>query len=242
MSNKYSFYSSDYLNISGIPFAYWISKNEVNAFKNPVVSDFFNPKKGVDTGENDKYLRMWYEVNNDDIGFNLDSLLSFIDSKKKYAPLNKGGDYRKWYGNNEYVINWEENGKALRSNGKANIRNEQFYFHESLTWTDLTSYKPSFRYNKSGFIHDVAGPCLFDGNEYVYYLNALLNSKVSECIFKIIAPTIHFNVGNIANVPFALCEGKREEIDYIVKDNIKQSMDDWNCFENSWDFKKHPLI
>ena len=239
---KYKFYIKDFLKIQKTPIAYWISKKCVDAFSNITIDKISSPKKGVDTGENDIFLRHWFEPNVRRISFGCSSIDDFRKTCNKYVPITKGGPFRKWYGNNDYIIDWENDGFRAKNNGKSNIRNTQYFFKEHLTWTDFTSSDPSFRYDKKGFIHDVAGPCLFDGHENMFYIFALLNSKVAIVLLEIIASTVHYNVGDIGNVPVILNEDIKELVDIFVKDNINNSKKDWDSFETSWYFKKHPLI
>ena len=208
-------------------------------FDNKKLKDYGNVKKGISTSDNNRFIRLWFELNNKDISYNVNKCNLHT---KKWIPLNKGGAFRKWFGNNNYVINWENNGEEIKNFPLACIRNEKYYFQESITWTDLTSGLPSFRYNPCGFIHDVAGPCVFSlKNDFFYYLS-LLNSKITSEILEITAPTMHFNIGNISEIPIIYSKEMYSTICSIGKLNIYISKLDWDSFENSWDFIKHPLI
>jgi type II restriction/modification system DNA methylase subunit YeeA len=239
---RFSACQDDFKKIPGAPVAFWVTKNFFDIFTNKKVDDIGEAKKGISTSDNDRFLRYWFEVDYNKLGLGYKSAAEFENDHKKWAPMNKGGIFRKWYGNNDYVVNWEFNGSEVKNYKPACIRNEKFYFGESVTWTDLTSYKPSFRYNPCGFIHDVAGPCIFSLGKNVYYVMGILNSKVIEKVFEITSPTMHFNIGTTADAPIIINDGYFEEIEMLVKENIEISKADWDSFEVSWDFKKHPLI
>lgn len=228
--------------IPGSPIAYWVSEKMYSSFNNKQLSFYADAKKGISTSDNEKYLKLWHEVGIKNIGFNCKNSEEALSSFAKWFPLNKGGTFRKWYGNNDYIINWHKDGVELKNFKLACIRNEKYYFGESLTWTDLSSYKPSFRYNKCGFIHDVAGPCIFNLKNINYYLLGLLNTVIAENIFKITSPTMHFNIGTTSEFPTIINEISKHKIDKFVEQNISLSKVDWDSFETSWDFEKHPLV
>lgn len=239
---RYSSDQNNFLKVPGAPVAYWVSDGFISAFEYPQLGTVADAKKGISTSDNDRFLRYWFEVDFDNIGIGYSNSDDFEKTKKKWVPLNKGGVFRKWFGNNDYVINWKNNGSEIKGFKLACVRNERFYFGESLTWTDLTSYKPSFRYNPCGFIHDVAGPCVFSLKDKAYYLMGLLNSVVTEKIFEVTSPTMHFNIGTTSEVPVKFDPEYKEEIDHLVKENIEISKEDWDSFETSWDFSCHPLV
>lgn len=232
---------SSYNSIPGNTIAYWISKNLYYIFLDgKPLEDFASPKKGLSTGNNDRFLRLWYEVGNENICFDATDTIFAMYTGKKWFPMCKGGLFRKWFGNNDYIVNFQYNGKELQNYNQAIIRNPNYYFGESLTWTDLTMGKISVRYNEKGFIHDVAGPCVFNLKENNYYFLGLLNSAVASSILSITSPTLHFNIGNICDFPTIL--SRSEVINSLVKENIKASKNDWDSFETSWGFQKHPLV
>jgi hypothetical protein len=159
---------------------------------------------------------------------------------KKWIPYNKGGGYRRWYGLNEYVILWENDGYQLKYNSKANIRNETKYFLEGLTWSDLSTANFGARYCKGGFAFDASGPMLFS-EENLFFILAYMNSSVYQKILDIICPGLHYNNGAIAKTPIPSINETDRGISF-AKQNIGISQQDWDSFETSWDFKKHPLI
>ena len=160
---------------------------------------------------------------------------------EKWYPYNKGGSFRKWFGNHDLVVNWQTNGYELRNFKKSVLRNQQFYFKESLSWSKVSTSNIAFRYYPKGFIFDVAGCSLFleDNLEYIF---GFLNSKVSACILDLISPTINYEVGHISSLPVRIDLNKKDEIDSIVKSNIEICKKDWDDYETSWNFNLHPLL
>jgi len=202
------------------------------------LEDFAYPRKGLTTGDNDTFVRLWYEVDA--------TKFSKVSDGIKWFPMTKGGDFRRWYGNNDYVINWENNGAALKNfkddNGKLRsvLRNEQFYFREAISWNDTTATgKIAFRYQPEGYISNASGPCVYADKD-LYYLFGLLNSIVSQKLLGILAPNMKFEVGQMALVPIIMQPTK--EIEDLVEELIHTAREDWDSFETSWDFKEHPFI
>lgn len=200
------------------------------------------PRQGLATSNNDKYLRLWYEVAIEKIKFDAISLCDAEDSRAKWFPHCKGGSYRKWYGNREYVINWENNGTKLRNDKKAVIRNSEMYFHSGVSYSDVSTGKYALRYYGSGFVFDSSGPMIFLNSNNVMYnerkLLALMNSTVANSILSFLCPTIHYTQSAVAKVPLFEVKYLCKEVDNCV--NISKC--DWDSFETSWDFKKHPLV
>ena len=243
------FYEADERNfekIPGSPVAYWCSNNFFDIFNAKKVVELASPKKGLDTADNDRFTRLWYEINHGKIGFNFtkenNNRLLF-----KWFPLNSGGAYRKWYGNFEKIINWENDGLELKNFKNSYIRAKDFYFLEGLTWTKISSSKFGIRYTPNGFIFDSAGQTIFSkdnckDNNLFYILGALC-TNISFNILKMLNPTLNYQVGDIGNVPIPF--GDKENVDFInqiVKENINLSKQDWDSFETSWDFAVHPLV
>ena len=229
---KYEMSLESFNLIPGNPFAYWINSKYINSFKNGIkLVNLFDVRKGADTGDNNRFLRLWFEVNS-----NHCNIFSKCDKWVSYA---KGGDFRRWYGNKEYVVFWENNGEALKS-VKANLRSPHLYFKKTITWSALTSGGSSFRINDSKGLFDSAGSSMLPNNERFNYVLGVLNSKVSDSIFDILNPTLNYGAGTIGLFP--LIEVQNKKVDFIVDEQINISAKDWNSFETSWDFKKHPLI
>jgi len=191
-------------------------------------------------------IRLLLNINK--IGFGIGSVEEAAISEKKWFPYNKGGAYRRWYGNREYIVNWENDGFEIKNfkdeNGKVRSRpqNIQFYFKPAITWSDTTSANFSGRYADKGFIFDVKGSSGFPRAQDLMYILGLLNSNVSQEFIRILNPTITTQVGDMARIPVILNSPARDEIELMVKANIALARQDWDAFEISWDFKKHPLV
>ena len=239
---------SNFTRLPGCPFAYWASNKVIESFSGQLISDVASPRQGMATGENNRFLRMWSEVSTDKCGFNMQTRGEALKSQKKWFPYNKGGDFRKWYGNNEYFVNWEKDGEEICNfkdkAGKLRSRpqNTQFYFKPSLTWSFVSSTSFGVRYSPAGALFDIGGSSVFPKKSDEYYLLGFLCSKLSFEYMKIQNPTMNFQVGNVANLPVIFDSRFRESIETIVEKNISLSRDDWNSFETSWDFKRHPLV
>lgn len=239
---RYTAYSEKFSKISGIPIAYWISEKVERIFdESQVLSSIAEPKQGMATADNDRFLRLWSEVNNSKIGFNFKNSDEAQISNSKWFPYNKGGAFRKWYGNNFFLVNWENDGKEIRNFSKAVVRNPNYYFRKGLTWSSITSNSISFRYCDEGFLFDSKGPMCFALNEEnTIYLLGLLNSKIVDEFLKILSPTMDFNQGPLGKVPVKL--QNIECVNRICKENIEISKVDWDSFETSWDFAEHPIL
>jgi len=243
---KYLICQDDFSAVPGATIAYSASKSLLSAFKyGKRIDSFADPKQGLATADNDRFIRLWHEVSIHNCGF-LMSQEQVSKSKLKWFPYNKGGGFKKWYGNNEYLVNWENNGLEIRNiaDDKGNIRsrvqNTQFYFHECLTWCKVTISGFSMRYIPVGFIFDVAGCSLFNTKERTKYVLGFANSKVNAHILAIISPTVNYEVGHVASLP--IVGETNERIEELVAQNIDISRADWDSYETSWDFKRHPLM
>jgi len=229
--NRYESAQNNFSKIPGSPIAYWISKKLLNAFTfAPSLSKISEPKVGLQSGNSEKYFRLWQEVNFKAISF---------DGNKTYKwfPCVKGGESRKWYGNNNSIIDWSNNGAGIKSEPSAVVRNPSYYFQSGLTWTKITSVF-ALRFFPQNMI-------LSDSSVYVFpnqneYLLGLLNSKVAPLIVSILNPTLNFVASTVGSIP--IIESNNESILQLVKDSILLSKTDWDAFETSWDFTKHPLL
>ncbi|WCP62550.1 BREX-1 system adenine-specific DNA-methyltransferase PglX [Escherichia coli] len=238
---------NDFKKIPGAPIAYWISESFRNSFSvNNNVDSLFKPRKGIDTGDNEKFLRGWHEISHSKIGFNMASEEESISSGLTWFPYNKGGDFRKWYGNFYYVINWKNGGFEVKNhidkNGKikSNIRNKNFFFKSGITWTDISSSYFGVRYLPQGFICDNSGSaCYGDEIHYPSFL-AMLASKPTFSLLKILNPTLHFQAGNISSLP--VWGISSPEIKLNANKAIDIAKEDWDSYETSWDFKRNKLI
>lgn len=250
---KYYYETSqfNFNNIPGAPIAFWASKEVFSAFSTATpLAEIAAPKDGLHTGDNNRFLRLWNEVAIGNIGFGLVDSKETLTIKKKWYPLNKGGSYRKWYGNNEYVINWENDGKEIKNfkddKGKLRSRpqNIQWLFKDGLTYSDVTSGGFSLRIFENGFAFDTSGPSMFiDNSEYSkYYIAGFMNSKCAAELLKMVSPTIHYQAGAIAKIPIKKSIEYDNSVIGLVRENVKLSKADWDAFETSWDFEAHPFI
>lgn len=222
--------------------AYWVSENFVNIFKKSTpLFNYCEPKKGLSTGNNDLFLRLWHEVDSNKEFFDATDYISAFASGKKWFPINKGGSFRKWYGNNEFVINYEINGKELKKYSGSVIRNESYYFNESITWSMLSSSTLGIRFSPKGKIFEGAGPSLFIDEDKMDYILGLLSTKVALSFVKSLNPTLNINISDIGNIPIVDINSN-SDVAVISKENVELSKKEWDSFEESWDFKKHPLI
>ena len=234
--------------IPGSPIAYWISSKLLSAFQDGrPLSAVASPCVGLQTADNGRFLRLWYEVCNQNISFNCTSTEDSLARATRWFPYNKGGDFRKWYGNNDYVVNWENDGYEIKhnfdDNGKLRSRpqNTQFYFKNGVTWTLLSSSNFGVRISESHSIFDVNGMSAFSDSESMNrYILGYLASKVNFKILMIINPTLAFQAGDISKCPLII--KNENNIENIVNLNIVLSKSDWDSFETSWDFKVHPLV
>ena len=238
--NRYEADQSNFSKIPGSPVAYWVSEQIFTDFQKSIsLGEYVPTKKGLDTGENDKFLRYWFEVSKSIFGVGFDSSDSFSLAKMKWAPHDKGGDFRRWYGNKDWVINWENNGFELH-NSKANLRSERYYFQVAITWCSLSSGKISFRLSDYGAISNTAGSSLYPDKKDFCYLLALLNSSVTQYLLDIVSPTLNYSAGSVSLIPLLLSDNKA--ISSFAAQNVELSRFDWDSYETSWDFVTHPFI
>ncbi|WP_257586846.1 BREX-1 system adenine-specific DNA-methyltransferase PglX [Ligilactobacillus murinus] len=211
------------------------------------MDEIVTPKQGLATADNNRFLREWWEVEHNKIKFDAKSIPDAVESGKKWFPYNKGGSFRRWYGNYDYVVNWEKDGQEIRNfvddKGKLRSRpqNTEYYFKEAITWPLITSGGLSARYREYGSIHDVSGMSAFsDNTDIIYYIIGMLNTPLGNSILKILNPTINSQIGDFQNIPIILEDN--HEIVKLVKDAVSISKVDWNSSEIAWDFTKNPII
>lgn len=252
--NRYVACSDNFAKIPGAPVAYWVSEKFINIYDNLNVKDIAFVGIGMRTGDNNRFLRRWYEVSLVKTKFDSINSINAVESECKWFPYNKGGESRRWYGNNEFVVNWENDGKEIKDNTREKypqlgddlgwkISNEKFYFQPILTWSFITSSKfMGVRIKRNGFISDVAGSMIVPRIICLEYLAGLLCSKVSERIITIANPTLNVQVKDVASVPVILDFNYHSDIVKKVDSCCKKSQSDWDAFETSWDFSKHPLL
>ena len=227
--------------IDGSPIAYWLGDNIFELFeKGNRFDKYAELKVGISTGNNDRFVRMWHEipVNKMAIPQKIISPEEQLDSCK-WFPFNNGGPTRRWYGNNFYVANWENDGREIVATGKASIRNRDYYFRKGATWSDISTGKIGVRYFDRPHLFSTVGLSLFSTG-HLKYLMALLNTNVSVKFLQVLCPTLHFNIGDIAKVPTII--NNEGQVNEIVDFQIDSAKNDWDSYENSWDFCYHPLI
>jgi len=239
---------SNFSKIPGSPIAYWASNRIFEIFdKSKSLSDVGLVRQGASTSDNDRFLRYWYEIKHSKIGFNIESLEDANLTDYKWFPYNKGGAYRKWYGNHEYVINYENDGyelkefqSTLNQGWTVRLKSREYYFKPSVSWPKISSGSFSARYYPNGFIFDVAGCCYFPyGDLREDIIVGYLNSKIAKCFLEFLSPTLNFEIEQIKILPFI----NIEESNFTVLDEIYElSKQDWNSKETSWSFEKSNLI
>ena len=231
----------DFEKIPGSPIAYWVTDKVREIFeKNQKLGDIGEAKSGLQTGNNEKFLRQWFEVSNKKIGYNIKNYEECKLKNYKWLPQVKGGGFRKWYGNLDYIVNYENEGEEIKNyEGTGMIKNSQFYFLEGLTWSHTTSGSFAIRYLPQGFLFNVEAPTLYKLPDNYYYLG-LLNTKITDLLFGLLNESMHYLVGDIIKLPFIFL--KKEIINFIVQQNISISKEEWDSRETSWDFEKLSLI
>ncbi|TYZ28540.1 BREX-1 system adenine-specific DNA-methyltransferase PglX [Selenomonas caprae] len=238
--------AGNFKKVPGSPIAYWVSENFTNDFDNPNLQNVCHVTRGLTTGNNELYLRNWHEVSFENMSIDSNNIEEAKNSKKKWFPHNKGGEFRNWYGNNDLVVLFENNGEALREYYKINkavrFTGIEHYFEKGITWTALSSGTNSFRYSQCHTFDSNKGPMLFAEEEKMYYILGLLNSKVNHYFISVINPTLSLQNADMNKLPFILKENAKENVIEKVKSNINITKIDWDSFETSWDFKKHPLL
>lgn len=230
--------------IPGSPVAYWVSGNVYKCFENgTILKKIAEPKQGMVTRDNGRFMRLWWETGYNKIALNVYSHAESKVSDKKWYPCTSGGAYRKWYGNIDSVVNFENDGEEIIAFSGSHIKNREYYFREAITWSAISSSKLSMRYAKKGFLPEHAGNCLYGTSEQLLLLQSFANSKVGLFLLGILSPTLNYNVGDIASLPILFPNhDKMEVIEKISKELIKISNEEWDSFELSLDFERNPLV
>ena len=236
----------DFEKIPGSPIAYWVSDKIREIFeKNKKLGEVGEAKQGLATADNNRFLRLWNEVNYNKIGYNMSNSQEVLESKKKWFPFNKGGEFRKWYGNQEYLVNWENDGYEIKNfydeKGKLRSRpqNIESYFKESISWSKVSSSNFSMRFYQKGLLFADAGMSYFS-NENLKYILGLSNSKLINKILSLLSPTLNFEVGHISNIP--IIKKENTLVEKLVEENLNISKEEWDSRETSWDFEKLSLV
>lgn len=255
VQNRFAQVSSEnFSKIPGSPIAYWVSEQFASIFEQPSLKNIAFAGIGMRTGDNERFLRLWHEVIRNKMKTSCTSAKDTIECMVKWVPYNKGGNFRRWYGNNEFIVNWENNGYEIKENTKKvypklgdnlgwKITNEQHYFKPGITWTVISSKYTGFRrYYEGAIISNSGQSIISDDNGLLDYLTGLLNTKIIIDVLSILSPTIGFESGYINKIPIIINNDAFFRVTYITNQCIKTSKSDWDSFETSWDFKKHPLI
>ena len=241
--------ASTFKSIPGTPIAYWASEAMIRAFSNckPLAS-YSEPKKGLGTGNKDLFMRLWWEPAKSNVSLNSPNRAAALESGRKWFAHNKGGSYRKWYGNCDYVVDWSNDGAAIKAyineSGQlgAYPRNQDYYFLPCVTWSKISSGELAFRWKETGDIFNEVAPAFFGDDCVIKKLQAFLNSSVCAAVAEVISPTLDFQVGQVATYPIADDVVTNQETLSHVQECIDLSKSDWDSFETSWDFRRHPLL
>ncbi len=233
--DAFSHANSDFITTPDSALMYWLSDKALKAFTElPPLSEYAEIKQGIATADNDRFLKLWFEVDP-----------SQLD--RRWLPHNKGGEYRKWYGNREYVIDWENSGRTLKNfkqdrQLRARPQNLSYNFRPALSWSAISETDFSMRYYDANFTFNIAGPCCFPTAENFHYLLGLLNSAVGSYFLRALNSSLNYNVGDLAKFPLRFDEASRPHIEQLVQENLTLSAQDWAAFEPHRDFRTHPLL
>jgi hypothetical protein len=246
---RYIAQQDNFSKIPGSPVAYWATENFFNTFLAPAVRDFGETREGITTANNDLFLKLWFEISYKDIEFNCKSQEQSEQSEIKWYPHHKGGAYRKWYGNCEYVINWKNGGQEIQNYAdstagriRSHNYNLEYIFKEYATWSRISSESVGLRYSSNGFTFDSASAGLFLPTSYLKYAMGFICSAVAKPMLQMLNPTIKIQPGDIADLPLILDDKWVGKVTELVNDNITNSKEEWDGYETSWDFTRHPLL
>ena len=244
--NRYAADQSNFSKIPGSPVAYWMNQNALRAFENTTLGEKTVASVGIQTGDNERFVHCWWEVLFDDICF---SAKKEADSfqEKKHFPYNKGGEFRKWAGNDYYVVWWQNDGEQIKESSLQTGHHYQQYsddlkFKPLVTWSRITTGLPAFRYKNSGYLSDMAGFCLYSTNTDLRYVAAFCNSSVAAYYLQILAPTLNIMTGQVLALPVCASADNDNRILSFAESCVDLAKDNWDSFENSWGFKRNPLV
>ena len=237
--------AENFRKVPSSPLAYWASDSVFECFDMEKLRNVADAKQGMATSNNDRFLRLWHEVSRKQLSFDCKSGVESEKRTEKWYAYNKGGEFRRWFGNNEYVVNWKNNGEELkefveeinklRPGGR--LKNQEYYFRENITYCSLSSGLFSARYNPIGFLFDTKGSCIFPISVNKYGLLSLLNSNVAQVFLEILCPTLDYSSIGVNAIPVKL-----PEVTYLAKNLVDLSKSDWDTYESSWDFVGLPLL
>lgn len=237
--NRYVSKQENFAKIPGSPVAYWVNKKVFCNFDGPKLENYGISRAGLSTGDNDKFFRLWYEVAFNNIALSCSNNEEYLMSDRKFVPCNKGGNYRKWYGNLEYILDWS-NPETFH---RPRTTYMDLYYKPALTWSVITSNIFNSRYYPQGLLFDHASASFFAKKEDTSFsIEGYLNSIVAQKILTILNPTINTGSDVIMKLPYKTSESNKKQCTNLVKENISISKSDWDSFETSWDFQTHPLL
>ena len=240
--------TNNFSKIPGSPVAYWLSDRTINIFSDAKsLAEVAKPRQGLATSDNDRFLRFWNEVSIGRIGFGVSNIEDNRKFSYRWFPCTKGGSFRRWYGNNDYVVNWENDGYEIKNYAAKlyksytrTIKNIPFYFKEGLSWSTISSGLFSLRYVPTGFIFETKGAMCYSSKENMLYILSLYNTKIMQFYLGVISPTLDYHEGQLGRTPVIIKKDVR--VDNYAKDCISLSRTDWDSYETSWDFKRNPLV
>ena len=244
----YEAVQSNFSKIPGSPVAYWISSKLIRAYEGNSLAEYATITNGLFTCDNKRFLRLWHEVHVKNTKFQCKSKDECLAATQKWYPYNKGGDFRRWYGNQEHIVNFRDFGAEIsqyrvQSGQSASFPGQDFYFHDSVSWSLVSSAKFGIRYYPTGFVFDIAGSSVFpNSEEKLGYLLGFLASEVAFSCLKLTNPTINFQAGDVRKLPLIYDEHSLDETNKMSQENITLSRKDWDSYETSWDFKRNPLV
>lgn len=245
-SNRDNYYITDeswFDIIEGNPLCYWINNAQIDAFKNnPSFVEISPPRTGMMTTNNKLFLKEWFEVDFNKISLNSDSIEASVASGKKWFPYNKGGDFQKWYGNRDLIVNWENAGHDIAAAGMTSFRGKDFYFKEGLTWTIFGYDNFAVRYSPVGSIFDIGGTSTFPPSKILYYVLGYLNSRVASDFITLVNPTVNIQNGDVKRLPLIVNEDAVQYVSELSKENVHLVKEDYDSSEISWDFNRNPLV
>ncbi len=239
--NRYAADQSNFSKIPGSPVAYWVSDHVFCAFDSTLLKDIASTKQGFKTGDNDRFLRLWFEVSTAKAQL-------YANSGQKWAPCTKGGEFRRWYGNLEYVVNWDNDGYEIKNfydaKGKLRSRpqNLQINFKSAISWSSISSSKIHFRLYDEKMMYESKGPVLTPHTDNFLYILAYVNSKAYQSFIDIVAPTLDYSEGSVLKAPYKRNDASLNRVVRISGQSVSTSKSDWDSYETSWDFKRNPLI
>ena len=235
--------------IPGEPVVYWLSPKVMDVFNNPSIEDYVLFRQGMATSDNNRFLRLWFEVSQDNSYYDAHDLDSAKESGCKWFAYNKGGSYRKWYGNTDYVVNWENDGEEMKAftatltqGMNVRLKSREYYFKECYSWSKISTGQIAFRYYPDGFAFDVAGCCVFNCGSHLKYFLGLSNSVVTSVLAGCLSPTLNYELDHLKKIPVIIDAEKEPEIRNLVDQNIELCRREWDSYEMSWNYERHPLI